>query len=175
MFGAGLVHAGVYGGHPELLELTALAGRAPDLITAAELGDAAAVRQALARDPALARAFPGPGTALRAAAYWGQPGVARLLLEAGRAPWSACPPAMTSSRSPRSAARWRPRRASRSPATARTWSSPSWRCCSGTAPRSTPGAGTGHPAASGPHAGQTAADTALSQGHLVLAAELDSR
>ena len=83
MFGAGIAHAAFYGGHPELLALPALSGRPRDVITAAELGDIAAVRQALAGDPALARAFSGPVTALHAAAYWGQCDVARLLLDAG--------------------------------------------------------------------------------------------
>jgi ankyrin repeat protein len=115
MFGSGVAHAAVYGGHPELLDLPEFSGWPADIITAAELGDTAAVGWVLAADPALATALVGATTALHAAAYWGQPAVARLLLGAGA---GGADPAAT--------------------------------------------------AVSGPHAGQTPADTALSQGHLVM-------
>jgi len=68
MFGSGVAPAAVYGGHPELLELPEFSGWSPDIITAAELGDTAAVGRVLAADPALATAFVGATTALHAAA-----------------------------------------------------------------------------------------------------------
>jgi ankyrin repeat protein len=83
MFGAGIAHAAVYGGHPELLAILASHGWAPDMATSAALGDAAAVRKSLTAQPGLAARFIGTSTALHAAAYWGQLTVVRLLLEAG--------------------------------------------------------------------------------------------
>ena len=83
MFGAGIAHAAVYGGHPELLEILASHGWAPDIAMSAALGDAAAVSESLIAQPGLAASFIGTSTALHAAAYWGQLTVARLLLDAG--------------------------------------------------------------------------------------------
>lgn len=83
MFGADIAHAAVHGGHPELLELPAFAEWTPGLLTVAGLGDLAAVRQALAADPGQASDFIGSTTALHASVYWGQLEVARLLLESG--------------------------------------------------------------------------------------------
>jgi hypothetical protein len=200
MFGAGVAHAIHYGGHPELFDLPELAGWSPGVVTSAQLGDAAAVRQALRADPAQATAFFGATTALHAAAYWGQHEVADLLLAAGA-------DTIVNERTRDSFLQITPL---------------------GSAVASTPGipqpsddeavvlglvrllveagadvtarrkdgltplhgaAWRGHPAVvhalldagadpaatvtSGPHAGQTAADIALSQGHLVLAARLD--
>ena len=81
-FGAGVAHAARFGGHPELFDVPELAGWAPGLVTSAELGNAAAVRQALATDPGESVRFVGTTTALHAAAYWGQYGVVELLLGA---------------------------------------------------------------------------------------------
>jgi ankyrin repeat protein len=202
MFGAGLVHAAVYGGHPELLELPALSERSPDIITAAELGDVAAVRQALAGDPALARAFSGPGTALHAAAYWGQPGVARLLLEAGADAVVSMPTRddflqITPLGSAVATTPGVPQPSDRedvvlalvalllghgAEVNARrrdgmtALHGAAWRGHAAVARALLEaGADPAITAASGPHAGQTAADTALGQGHLVLAAGLDPR
>jgi hypothetical protein len=48
MFGSGVARAAVHGGHPELLELPKFSGWSPDISTAAELGETAAVGRVLA-------------------------------------------------------------------------------------------------------------------------------
>jgi hypothetical protein len=200
MFGSGVAHAAVYGGHPELLELPEFAAWEPDIVTAAELGDAAAVGRALAADPALATAFTGPATALHAAAYWGQPQVAALLLSAGAAAvineptrddfLQITPLGSATATTPGipqpsdreevvlavvrllleygADARAR-RRDGMTPLHAAAWRGHA----AVAAELLRAGADPAAAARSGPHAGQTPADTALSQGHLVLAERLD--
>jgi hypothetical protein len=199
-FGAGVAHAMRYGGHPELFDLPELAGWAPDVVTSAELGDGAAIRRALAADPGQAARFLGTTTALHAAAYWGQYEVAEMLLAAGAetivnertkdtflqitplgsavATTPGIPQPsddevvvlglirllvghgadVTARRvdgmTPLHGAAWRGHAAVVQALLE-----------AGADPAAT--------ATSGPHAGQTPADTALSQGHLVLAASLD--
>jgi hypothetical protein len=199
-FGAGVAHAVRYGGYPELSDLPELAGWEPGVVTSAELGDAAAVRQALAADPGQAAAFFGTTTALHAAAYWGQYEVADLLLGAGA-------DAIINERTRDSFLQITPLGA----AVATTPGIPqpsddeavvldlvrlliergadvtvrrkdgmtplhgaAWRGHAVVARALLDaGADPAVTATTGPHAGQTAADTALSQGHLVLAARLD--
>jgi uncharacterized protein len=200
MFGAGVAHAARYGGHPELFDVPELAGWVPGLVTSAQLGDVAAVRQALAADPASAVQFFGTTTALHAAAYWGQHEVAELLLEAGAdsivseptkdsflqiTPLGAAVATTPGIPQPsddeavvlglvrllldRGADVTAPRKDGMTPLHGAAWRGHAAVVHvlleAGADPAAT--------ATSGPHAGQTAADTALSQGHLVLAARLD--
>ncbi len=200
MFGAGVAHAARYGGHPGLLGLPELAGWAPGVVTSAELGDATAVRQALAADPLLAVQFFGATTALHGAAYWGQVDVAELLLEAGAdaivnepsrddflqiTPLGSAVATTPGIPQPSddedvvlalvalllgSGADVNARR--------KDGMTPlhgaAWRGLANVVQALLDvGADLAATAVSGPHAGQTAADTALSQGHLVLAARLD--
>jgi ankyrin repeat protein len=199
-FGAGVAHAVRYGGHPELFDLPELASWTPDVVTSAELGDAAAVRQALAADPGQAVRFLGSTTALHAAAYWGQYEVAELLLAAGA-------DTIVNERTKDSFLQVTP--LGSAVATTPGIPQPSddevvvlglirlladhgadvtarrkdgmtplhgaaWRGHAAVVQALLDaGADPAATATSGPHAGQTPADTALSQGHLVLAARLD--
>ncbi len=200
IFGAGVAHAIRYGGHPELFDLPELAGWAPGVVTSAQLGDAAAVRRALAADPGQATAFFGTTTALHAAAYWGQYEVADLLLAAGADTivnertkdsfLQITPLGMAMATTPgipqpsddeavvlelvrllleRGADVTAGRLDGMTPLHGAAWRGHAVVAQAlldaGADPAAT--------AASGPHAGQTPADTALSQGHLVLAARLD--
>lgn len=199
-FGAGVAHAVRYGGHPELLDVPELAGWSPGLVTSAELGDVAAVRQALAADPGDAMRLFGTTTALHAAAYWGQHEVADLLLAAGAdtivnertrdnflqitplgsavATTPGIPQPSEDEAVVLELVRLLIERGA--DVTARrkdgmtALHGAAWRGHAAVA-RALLDAGADPAAAatSGPHAGQTAADTALSQGHLVLAARLD--
>ena len=199
-FGAGVVHAMRYGGHPELFDLPELVGWSPGLVTSAQLGDVTAVRHALAADPGQAARSFGTTTALHAACYWGQHEVADLLLRAGAY-------AIVNERSKDSFLQITP--LGSAVATTPGIPQPSddeavvlklvglliehgadvtaarkdgmtplhgaaWRGHAAVVQALLDaGADPAAAATSGPHAGQTAADTALSQGHLVLAARLD--
>ncbi len=88
MFGSQPIHAAHFGGQAAVVDLLRRAGVELDIYINAEIGDIEAVGQALAADPAAVGRFrPGRGdTPLHAACYWGQVAVARLLLEAGADP-----------------------------------------------------------------------------------------
>jgi hypothetical protein len=199
-FGAGVAHAARYGGHPDLLDLPELAGWAPGVVTSAELGNAAAVQQALAADPGQATAFFGATTALHAAAYWGQYEVADLLLAAGAdrivneptrdsflqitplgsavATTPGIPQPSDDEAVVLRLVRLLVNHGADVTARRRDGMTPlhgaAWRGHSGVAQALLDaGADPAATATGGPHGGQTAADTALSQGHLVLAARLD--
>lgn len=199
-FGAGVAHAVRYGGHPELLDLPELAGRSPGVVISAELGDATAVRQALAADPGQAAAFFGTTTALHAAAYWGQHEVADLLLAAGAdtivnertrdgflqitplgsavATTPGIPQPSDDEAVVLGLVRLLIDRGADVTARRKDGMTPlhgaAWRGHVAVAQALLDaGADPAAAATSGPHAGQTPADTALSQGHLVLAARLD--
>lgn len=87
MFGAGAIHAAHYGGQHAVVATLADLGLVVDAFLAAEIGDLETVRQALADDPGLAARFDQRGsTALHGAVYWGQLAAAQLLLEAGADP-----------------------------------------------------------------------------------------
>lgn len=150
----------------------------------------------------VARAFSGTGAALHAAAYWGQPDVARMLLEARADAVVSLPSRddflqITPLGSAAATTPGIPQPSDRedvvlalvalllghgAEVNARrkdgmtALHGAAWRGHAAVA-RALLGAGADPAitAASGPHAGQTAADTALGQGHLVLAAELDPR
>lgn len=201
MFGAGVAHAARYGGHPDLLALPEFAGWVPDVVTSAELGDAAAVSRALAADPGAAGRFFGASTALHAAAYWGQHEVAALLLGSGAesvvneptkdaflqitplgaavATTPGIPQPSDDEDAVVALVRLLLDRGADVNARRRdgmtALHTAAWRGL-GTLAQVLleAGADPAIAAGSGPHAGQTAADTALSQGHLVLAAWLDA-
>jgi hypothetical protein len=201
MFGVGIAHAAVYGGHPELLAILAGHGWVPDIAMSAALGDAAAVRQSLAGQPWLAARFVGASTALHAAAYWGQLTVARLLLDAGAGavvnepsrddflqvrPLGSAVATTPGIRQPsddedvvlalvrllleRGAAVDARRKDGMTALHAAAWRG----LATVVQELIDAGADPAITAASGQHAGQTAADAALSQGHLRLAALLDA-
>jgi ankyrin repeat protein len=87
MFGAGAVHAAHFGGQDAVLDALDDLGLVVDGFLAAELGRMDVLREALARDARLAVRFDdGGSTALHAAAYWGQYEAAELLLDAGADP-----------------------------------------------------------------------------------------
>jgi uncharacterized protein len=200
MFGAGVVHAARYGGHPELFELPELAGWAPSFVTNAQLGDVAAVRQALAADSGQATAFFGSTTALHAAVYWGQYEVADLVLGAGAdaiineptrddflqiTPLGAAVATTPGIPQPSddeavvlALVRLLVEHGADVTARRKDGMTPlhgaAWRGHAAVAQALLDaGADPSAAATSGPHAGQIAADTALGQGHLVLAARLD--
>jgi uncharacterized protein len=200
MFGAGLAHAARYGGHPDLLELPELATWVPGIVTSAELGDATAVGRALATDPSQAVQFFGTTTALHAAAYWGQYEVAEMLLGAGAgaiidepsrdsflqitplgsavATTPGIPQPSDDEAVVLALVRLLVEHGADVGARRKDGMTPlhsaAWRGHAAVvAALLDAGADRSAAAASGPHGGQTAADAALSQGHLVLAARLD--
>ncbi len=200
MFGAGVAHAAQYGGHPELLQLPEFAGWAPGIVTSAQLGDADAVRRVLAADASQAVQFFGMTTALHAAAYWGQREVAEMLLSAGAAaiinepsrdsflqitPLGsavATTPGIPQPSDDEAVVVALVRLLVEHGADVGARRKDGMTALHGAAWRGhaavvqallDAGADPAATANTGPHAGQTAADTALSQGHLVLAARLD--
>jgi hypothetical protein len=200
MFGAGVAHAAHYGGHPELFDLPEFAGWAPGVLTSVQLGNTAAVQQALAADPGQAVRFFGTTSALHAAVYWGQYEVAELLLGAGAdaivneptrdtflqitplgaavattpgipqpSDYEAVVLALVRLLIERGADVAGRRKDGMTPLHGAAWRGHAVVVQA----LLDAGADLAVTATSGPHAGQTAADTALSQGHLVLAARLD--
>jgi uncharacterized protein len=90
MFGASVVHVARFGGDPALEELLERRGFAVDGFLAAELGREDLVERAIAEDPSFATRYTSTGsTALHGAAYWGQCAVVELLLAAGADPNAA--------------------------------------------------------------------------------------
>ncbi len=87
MFGASAVHAAHYGGQQAVLDALAGLGLTVDGFLAAELGRWQQVREVLVADPGFAARFDQWGsTALHGAVYWGQYEAAELLLDAGADP-----------------------------------------------------------------------------------------
>jgi uncharacterized protein len=170
------------------------------VLISAELGDAGAVRQALAADPGEAVRLFGGTTLLHAASYWGQYEVAELFLEAGAhaivneptrdsflqiSPLGsavATTPGIPQPSDDEAVVLALVRLLIECGAVASARREDGMAPLHGAAWRGhaavvqallDAGADPAVTAASGPHAGQTPADTALSQGHLVLAARLD--
>lgn len=84
MTGATAIHAAHYSGHPQLVRLLVPRSRVMDGFLAAELGLEEALEDFLKRSPELPTArSPAGSTALHGACYWGSEGAARLLLDAG--------------------------------------------------------------------------------------------
>lgn len=87
MFGAGVVHAAHYGGQDAVTDALGDLGLTVDGFLAAELGRTGRLREVLAADPGFAIRFDQRGsTALHGAVYWGQREAAELLLDAGADP-----------------------------------------------------------------------------------------
>src|SRR5215472_13845544 len=199
MFGVGAVHAAHYGGQDAVLDALGELGLPIDGFLAAELGHSEQLRDVLAADPGFAACFDQRGsTALHGAAYWGQRESAELLLNAG-----ANPNAITSDTflqiSPLgSAIATTPgipqpsdsedavldlvrllleRGANVNGRRGDGMSALHTACWRGLARVAQElldaGADPAITATSGPHQGQTAADTALVQGHILLAARMD--
>lgn len=170
------------------------------LLARALAGDAAYVAAALDADPALAAQFAGPVTALHGAAYWGQPAIARALLEAGADAVISAPSRdgflqITPLGSAVATTPGIPQPSDREEVVLELVRLLAQHGADVSAPRldgMTPlhgaawrghamvaavlldlGADPAVTATAGPHAGQTPADTALSQGHLLLAEQLD--
>jgi ankyrin repeat protein len=85
MFGASALHAAHYASRGQIFRLLCERGKVTiDPFLAAELGDVATLRKALAEDPEVATAWQETGTtALHQACYWGNVEGAALLLDAG--------------------------------------------------------------------------------------------
>ncbi len=200
MFGAGAVHAARYGGQDAVLELLRDLGLAVDGFLAAELGCPPQLSEVIAADAGFAGRFDQRGTtALHSAVYWGQFHAAELLLDAGADPNAvsrdgflhiaplgsaiATTPGIPQPSDSEDAvldlvrlllergADVNGRRGDGMTAL----HTACWRGLSRVAQELlAAGADPASTATAGPHQGQTPADTALAQGHLVLAARLDN-
>jgi uncharacterized protein len=199
MFGAGAVHAAHFGRQDAVLAALADLGLEVDAFVAAELGHLETLREALAADPGLATRFDDRGsTVLHAALYWGQHEPAELLLDAGADPNAttrdsflriaplgtaiATTPGIPQPSDSEAAvldlvrmllhrgAAVNARRADGMTAL----HAASWRGLAEVVQELLEaGADPAMTATAGSHQGQTPADTALAQGHLILAARLD--
>jgi ankyrin repeat protein len=198
MFGVCAVHAAHFTGQHDLA--ARLLPGPPDFFLAAELGRLEVIEDLLSRQPWLAREFDDRGsTALHGACYWGQAETARRLLRAGAgasaptrdqflqiAPLGsaiATTPGVPQPSDDEDVVLGLvrlllehgadPRQARMDGMT--PLHSAAWRGLARVAQELIDaGASSSAVAASGPHQGQTPADTALSQGHIILAARLDS-
>lgn len=199
MFGAGAVHAARYGGQDAILDLLSGLGLAVDGFLAAELGCPRQLSEVIAADAGFASRFdPRGATALHGAVYWGQLRAAELLPDAGANPNAvsrdnflqiaplgsaiATTPGIPQPSDSEDAvldlvrlllergADVNGRRGDGMTAL----HTACWRGLSRVAQELLDaGADPASTATAGPHQGQTPADTALAQGHLVLAARLD--
>jgi ankyrin repeat protein len=199
MFGVGAVHAAQYGGQDEVLDALSGLGLAVDGYLAAELGRSRQLREVLEADPGFAARFDQRGsTALHGAVYWGQGEAAELLLDAGADPNAISRDGFLQIAPLGSAVATTPgipqpsdsedavldlvrlllergadvngRRGDGMTAL----HAACWRGLARVAQELLDaGADPAITATSGPHQGQTPADTALAQGHIILAARLD--
>jgi uncharacterized protein len=199
MFGAGAVHAAHYGDQDAVLDALGDLGLVIDGFLAAELGRVRQLGEVLAADPGFGGRFDARGsTALHGAAYWGQQEAAELLLDAGADPSAVSRDGFLQIAPLGSAVATTPgipqpsdsedavldlvrlllergadlngRRADGMTAL----HAACWRGLARVAQELLDaGADPAIIAASGPHQGQVPADTALAQGHLLLAARLD--
>jgi len=199
MFGVSPLLAARAVGRDDLVARLRPPGRLP-LVLAAELGDADAVRAALDVDPGAVGARDANGsTALHGASYWGRADVAEVLLRAGADPRAitedeflripvlgsaiATTPGVAQPSDDEDVVLRlvrlllehgaEPDQVRRDGMTA--LHSAAWRGLGRVVQELLDaGADRGARATDGPHAGQTPADAALAQGHLVLASHLDS-
>lgn len=87
MLGSQPVHAAHFGGHARVVDLLVQRGVLLDAFLAAELGMLDRLQPAVAAAPELVHAFtPRGSTALHGACYWGQLAATRFLLEHGADP-----------------------------------------------------------------------------------------
>jgi uncharacterized protein len=199
MFGVCAAHAAYFTGQHDLAARL-LPSDPPCFFLAAELGRLEVIECLLNGQPGLARQFDDRGsTALHGACYWGQAQAARLLLRAGADPSAPTRDQFLRIAPLGSAIATTPGVAQPSddedvvlalvrlllehgadPRQPRTdgmtpLHSAAWRGLAHVAQELLDaGADPSDVATSGPHQGQTPADTALSQGHIILAARLDS-
>jgi ankyrin len=201
MFGVAPLHAAHFTGRDDLVALLAPppAG-GDDLFLAAELGDVDAVDRLLGEGPGRVRDFDARGaTALHGACYWGQVAAARRLLAAGADPTAATRDTFLRISPLGSAIAATPGVPQPSddedvvlaltrlllehgaePNHARLdgmtpLHAAAWRGLDRVVQELLDaGADRAATATAGPHAGETPGDTALTQGHLVLASALDS-
>jgi uncharacterized protein len=199
MFGVCAVHAAHFTGQPDLAARL-LPSDPPDFFLAAELGRLEVIEDLLSRRPELAREFDDRGsTALHGACYWGQAQAARRLLGAGADPSAPTRDRFLQIAPLGSAIATTPGVPQPSddedvvlalvrlllehgadPRQARLdgmtpLHSAAWRGLARVAQELIDaGASPSAVATSVPHQGQTPADTALSEGHIILAARLDS-
>lgn len=199
MFGAGAVHAAHYAGQDAVVGALGNLGLVIDGILAAELGRVHDLREALAADAGLAARFDERGsTALHGAVYWGQYEASELLLDAGADPNAVSrdsflqitplgsaiattpgiPQPSDSEDAVLGLARLLLERGAdvngRRGDGMTALHAACWRGLDRVAQELLDaGADPALTATAGPHQGQTPADTALAQGHLLLAARLD--
>jgi uncharacterized protein len=199
IFGAGAVHAAHYAGQDAVSDALADLGLVIGGFLAAELGRLPDLRRALAADPGLPARFDERGsTALHGAVYWGQHEAAELLLDAGADPNAisrdgflhiaplgsavATTPGIPQPSDSEDAVLGLVRLLLERGADVNTrrgdgmtaLHAACWRGLAQVAQELLDaGADPALAATAGPHRGQTPADTALAQGHLVLAARLD--
>jgi uncharacterized protein len=84
MTGATAIHAAHFAGHPQVVRLLVPTSRALDGFLAAELGLESELEDVLKRNPNFGTEWsPAGSTALHGACYWGSVGAARLLLDNG--------------------------------------------------------------------------------------------
>lgn len=84
MFGVSAIHAAHFTGRPDLVSLIRQTDRPDAFSLSVELGEFEVVRSALGADPRLATSYDDTGsTALHGACYWGQTRVTELLIRAG--------------------------------------------------------------------------------------------
>jgi len=200
MFGAGAVHAAHYAGQDAVLAALGDLGLTVDGFLAAELGHVPGLRDALAADAGLATRFGAGGfTALHLAVYWGQLDATELLLDAGADPNAvtrdgflkitplgaaiATTPGIPQPSDDEDVVAGLVRlllehdadvNAARGDGMTALHTA-SWRGLDRVVQELLDaGADPARTATAGVHQGQTAADTALTQGHLILAARLDA-
>jgi len=199
MFGAGAVHAAHYGGQDGVLAALGDLGLVMDGFLAAELGRVHELREVLVTDPGFAGRFDERGsTALHGAAYWGQHEAAGLLLDSGADPNAVSRDGFLQIPPLGSAVATTPGIAQPSDSEDAVLGlvrlllergadvngrrgdgmtalhAACWRGLGRVAQELLDaGADPASTATAGPHQGQTPADTALAQGHLLLAAQLD--
>jgi ankyrin repeat protein len=90
MLGSGAIHAAQLSGHEDMVRLLVASGAGLDIHMAAELGRIGELRARLDRRPGLASAYSASGgLPLTSACYWGQIAAARLLLDRGADPDAA--------------------------------------------------------------------------------------
>jgi ankyrin repeat protein len=199
MFGIAPVHAAYFTGRRDDAARLLLSDP-PDFFLAAELGRRDVIEDLLSKQPGLARDFDGRGSsALHGSCYWGQADVAQRLLRAGADPCAPtrdqflqiAPLGSAIATTPgvpqpsddedvvlalvrllleHGADPGQARRDGMTPL-----HSAAWRGLARVAQELIDaGASPSAAATAGPHQGQTPADTALSQGHIILAARLDT-